>query len=194
MDYWIKVNQLFLWLIARTYLIITFSNTNVQFKSTSLNKQHGYVIASNHQSNLDPFMILGALPLNILMKLAPVKSMSHRNLFEHLPVRVMLRSFGGFPTKEIKGLNYGLPFSFETLIDHGTIAIFPEGTRVKPGEKVEAKRGVAELASQPDTEVILCHLIWNKGKIKRVQITISAPKNFSGQTAQMILDHIYAVA
>jgi 1-acyl-sn-glycerol-3-phosphate acyltransferase len=191
MTYWIKINQLCLWFLTRLYLLITFSKRNVYLQADSLDNNHGYVVAGNHHRYIDPFIMFGAMPFRVIFKLIPVRFMAYRELFEGLPTKILLRATGAFPTKEINGLGYGLPFSTEVLAQNGTIVIFPEGQRVKPGEFIKAKRGVSVLAAEPNVNIIMCRLRWHKGRSPRITITISEPKDCSGWSAQQIMDQIY---
>lgn len=193
MNYWVRTNQLIVWFLLRLYLIITFSKIKVYLHPSSIQKTRGYIVAANHHTNLDPFVLLSAIPLRSLLKLSPLEVMAHRGLFRIIPVRYIMLAWGGFPHQAIANLNYGLPFSSKVLAEKGTIGIFPEGTRVK-GERIEAKRGVGVLASEPDVDVILCHLEWRKNILLGLRVIIAEPKNLAGKSAQEILDQIYLLS
>lgn len=194
MDYWIQCNQFCLWLIARLFILLTFSKRKVYLENAAISGDYGYVVAANHRSKLDPFVIFGAMPIRTYMKLVPVRFMAHREFFQVYPYRVFLQSWGAFPNKELPGFDYGLPLSAKILADKGTIAIHPEGTRVNPGEHIEPKRGVAVMAEEPNVRLILCHVEWRKGIFRRASVTVSEPKDCTGQSAQEIMDRIYAVS
>jgi 1-acyl-sn-glycerol-3-phosphate acyltransferase len=194
MIYWIKTNQVLVWALARIYLFLTFSVRKVRLHDSRISNQYGYIVASNHQSKLDPFIMFGAMPLRTYLKLTPVRFMAHREFFKVPFYRFFLESWGVFPNKEVAGLEYGLPLSAKILANKGTIVIFPEGTRVVNGSYVEPKRGVAVMASEPDVRLILCHIQWRKGIIPRVSVVVSEPRDCSGQSAQLIMDQIYDLA
>ena len=120
--------------------------------------------------------------------------MAHRAFFKVYFYRVFLESWGAFPNKELEGFGYGLPLSAKILANKGTISIHPEGTRVKPGEHVEAKRGVAVMASEPNVRLILCHIEWSGKIFRRVSVAVSEPLDCSGKSAEQIMAQIYSLA
>jgi 1-acyl-sn-glycerol-3-phosphate acyltransferase len=194
MRYWIKCNQLALWFVARAFLLITFSKRKVYLQTTSIQDDFGYVVVANHQSKLDPLVIFGALPLRTFYKLAPIRFMAHREFFEVYVYRIFLQMWGAFPNKEIRNFEYGLPLSAKILARFGTVSIYPEGTRLKAGQRVEPRRGVAVLAAEPHSRLIVCRVQWQKGWIGKVSVVISEPVDCSGQSAQRIMDRVYKLS
>lgn len=190
----IKINQLFCYPLAIFFLLLTRSQKKIYINRRSIDTtKYGYVIAANHKHRLDAFVIAACLPLGVILRLTPIYFMAYWQFFRPRLFRAVLTSLGAFPTREVAGLDYGLPFSIKTLADHGTIFIFPEGKRVRD-EPVQAHRGVSVMASQPNVRVILCHLIWRKPKILGVKVLISEPRDYSEASAQEILDDIYSLA
>lgn len=194
MDYWIQFNQCCLWAISRLFIILTFSRRKVYLQSTALSKQYGYVVAANHQTRLDPFVIFGSMSLRSYLKLTPVRFMAYRAFFQVYLYRIFMQSWGAFPNKEVLDLDYGLPLSTRILADKGTIVIHPEGMRVKPGQQVEPKRGVAVMAAEPDVRLILCKIVWHEGILPRVSVIISEPRDCTNLTPQQIMDQIYSLS
>jgi 1-acyl-sn-glycerol-3-phosphate acyltransferase len=194
MRYLILFNQTCIWIIARIFLLVSFSERKVYFQESLINDESGYVVAANHQSKLDPVVVFGAMPFRVFLRLAPVRFMAHREFFAVAFYRLFLEMWGAYPNKEIGNIEYGLSYSSKILADKGTINIFPEGTRVKIAGSVEPKRGVSVLASEPNTKLILCRINWHFNVFPHVSIIISAPKDCSGQTAQEIMDQIYTLA
>lgn len=118
--------------------------------------------------------------------------MAYWQFFRSRLFRFVLRSLGAFPTREVAGLDYGLPFSIKTLVEHGTIFIFPEGKRVKD-QPVQAHNGVSVMANEPGVRVILCHLTWRQPKWFGVKVVVSEPRDYHNASAQQILEDIYAL-
>ena len=193
MDYIVKFTQLLIWIIIRCMLTITFSKRIVHLKAASLNPNKGYILVSNHQNMLDPYIICATPSLRSELKLSPIRCIGYVGLFRNPLLRWFMCACGSFPTKPIAGLGYGLPFSIDVLSRHGTVGIFPEGKRVYGNERVEAKRGVGVLANEPDVLCILCHIRWRKRIIPGLTITMSEPIDCAGLTAQDIMDRIYAL-
>jgi 1-acyl-sn-glycerol-3-phosphate acyltransferase len=194
MDYWIQINQCCLWIISRLFIILTFSRRKVYLQSADLTKHYGYVVAANHQSRLDPFVIFGSMSLRSYLKLTPVRFMAYREFFRVYLYRIFLQSWGAFPNKELNDLDYGLPLSTKILANKGTIVIHPEGMRVRPDQRVEPKRGVAVMAAEPDVRLILCRVLWHTGIFPRVSVIISEPRDCTNLTSQQIMDQIYSLS
>jgi 1-acyl-sn-glycerol-3-phosphate acyltransferase/cytidylate kinase len=188
----IKINQLSCYLPAILFLLFTRSQKRVYLNPRLIDTQHGYVIAANHRHRLDAFVIAACLPLRAITKLSPIYFMAYWQFFRPRLFRFVLKSLGAFPTREVGGLDYGLPFSIKTLAEHGTIFIFPEGKRVKD-QPVQAHNGVSVMANEPDVRVILCHLTWRQPKIFGVKVVVSEPRDYHNASAQQILDDIYAL-
>lgn len=184
----LRTYQEFLWILLRLYLILSGSSTRGQVR---LKPGFGYILAANHRSQLDPFFISAALPLPVYHHLSPVRFMAYRNLFKNIFLRFLLRMSGAFPTKPIHNLPYGLEYSTRVLENGGTICIFPEGKRARPGS-VEPRRGVAELAKIDKVELIPVWLEWERGLIlRKVHIVIGKPQRVSGLNPSQIMQIIY---
>ncbi len=110
--------------------------------------KRGMIIAANHTSNLDPFM-LGLASKRELFFPAKVELFQISKSFAWL-----LKSFNAFPLhRGIMDLEILKRFIY--LLKRGqTVAIFPEGTRSKSGEFLPFKPGVAFLAIATHTPVV----------------------------------------
>lgn len=172
-------------------MFVTRSKYKAILKLNDIPKEAGVILAANHQSQLDPFVLGSTMPFNVNWRFMPVRFMAYRELFGNLFLRGFLRSFGAFPTKEIRNLPYGLPYSIETLKNGGTVCIFPEGKRTAPGQ-TEPKRGVSELAKIENTVLIPIRLEWRKSWIlKKVYVCVGKPIDARILTPEQIMRHIY---
>ncbi len=122
------------------------------------------IICCNHYSNYDPFaaaIYLDRLPRYI----------GKKELFENKILAYLLNEVRVFPldrkaAMDMKAVKTGL----KVLKDGEILGIFAEGTRVKEGEHVDAKGGVALFAMKGNANVIPCAI---SGKYKfRNKITV----------------------
>lgn len=122
------------------------------------------IICANHYSNYDPFaaaIFLDRLPRYI----------GKKELFENKILAYLLKEVRVFPldrkaAMDMKAVKTGL----KVLKDGEILGIFAEGTRVKEGEHVDAKGGVALFAMKGNANVIPCAI---SGKYKfRNKITV----------------------
>lgn len=152
-----------------------------------------FVMAANHQSGLDPFMITASFRLRDIARLLPFRYMTAN---QHLYGRYgwLLRPLGGFPAYSHPRYLSGLSRAEYVLNKTHTICIFPEGRRSLSGE-AKAKPGVSLLARNTKTYIIPLHIQWTKRSSwsRRVSITIGRPFRASDLSSQQILDRIYTL-
>lgn len=184
-----RLYQEFLWVLLRVYLLL--SGSTASGGKMRLEPGKSYILAANHRSQLDPFLVCAALPLPVYHRLAPVRFMTYYAYFKPLIYRFLLRVGGSFPTKPFRNLPYGLDFSIKVLERGGTVLIFPEGQRTLPGA-VRIRSGVAVLAQIKNTEVIPVWLEWKKGWIfRKVHIVYGTPQPAANLSATQIMQVIY---
>ncbi|MBU3934212.1 MAG: 1-acyl-sn-glycerol-3-phosphate acyltransferase [Candidatus Omnitrophica bacterium] len=108
----------------------------------NLPKEGGFILAANHASSLDPFMVIAAIPRYIRWVV----------IYEYYDLwylRGLLRRMGFIRVEN------SLPReAFRTLLQRGIVGLFPEGRRSWDGRIGEAKRGVAALARRMSSPVI----------------------------------------
>jgi 1-acyl-sn-glycerol-3-phosphate acyltransferase len=151
-----------------------------------------FVVAANHQSRLDPFVITGALGLRHARRLWTYRYITGNAYLYSPKFAWLLWPLGGFPAYPTKREGYGLEQAKKILNSGQTVCIFPEGRRSKPHE-FEAKRGVSVLADMPKTYVIPIHLQWRL-KPRGVTVTIGNAYNAASQSPDSILKTIYDLA
>ena len=103
-------------------------------------KEGGVIVAANHESMLDMFMIGYRLPRYI-------KWMAKEELFKNKLVAKFITACGAYPvrrsTKDISAART----TFDMLEKGEAVGIFPQGTRSKgKGRALKAKHGVAKFA------------------------------------------------
>jgi glycerol-3-phosphate dehydrogenase (NAD(P)+) len=109
--------------------------------------RHGpLLLASNHRSFLDPFLI-GTLVRR------PVYYMAKRELFEKRWQAWLLNGLGAFPVDRGAGDTEAMDTARAILQRGDCVVLFPEGTRVRPGPLGSPRRGVGRLVLQTGAPV-----------------------------------------
>lgn len=142
------VNPLVYW-ISRAFLQPFF---HLYFRYQRVGREHipaegPVIIASNHRSFLDPFVI-GT------MARRPMYYVAKSELFRHRWQAWILNSLGAFPV--VRGTGDGdMIDTAKAILARGDIVLmFPEGTRVRPGSLGKPRRGVGRLALETGVPVV----------------------------------------
>jgi glycerol-3-phosphate dehydrogenase (NAD(P)+) len=142
------VNPLLYWL-ARAVLLPFFL---LYFRLERIGRAHvpksgPVLLAANHRSFLDPFVI-GALTRR------PIYYMAKRELFERRWQAWLLSGLGAFPVDRGAGDEHAMVTARAILERGECVVVFPEGTRVRPGPLGQPHRGVGRLALQTGARVV----------------------------------------
>ncbi|MGH2964281.1 MAG: 1-acyl-sn-glycerol-3-phosphate acyltransferase [Solirubrobacterales bacterium] len=108
----------------------------------------GLIVASNHRSFLDPFVIGVTLPWR-----RPMQYVAKVELFERRWRGWILSRVGAFPIRRGQSDDTAMETARIVLERGGTVCIFPEGTRIRSGSLATPKRGVGRLALETGAAV-----------------------------------------
>ncbi|HET9162388.1 MAG TPA: 1-acyl-sn-glycerol-3-phosphate acyltransferase [Solirubrobacterales bacterium] len=140
-----------LYLLARVFMTPFFL---VYFRLGRTGREHGRVgggliVAANHRSFLDPFVIGAALPWR-----RPMNYVAKIELFERRWQGWLLSRLGAFPIRRGESDEMAMETARLAVERGGTVCIFPEGTRIRSGTLASPKRGVGRLALQTGAPVL----------------------------------------
>ncbi len=129
----------------------------VYFRMQRIGREHiptsgPLIIASNHRSFLDPFVIG-------MMLRRPAYFVAKTELFHNRFVAWLLSSLGAFPLERGRGDSDAMTTARSILERGDVVVIFPEGTRTRPGALGAPKRGVGRLALETGAPIVPIALI-----------------------------------
>lgn len=141
------VNPLVYWTL-RSLLVPTFL---LYLRMRRVGREHlpkhgPLLLAANHRSFLDPFVI-GTLVRR------PVYYMAKRELFEKRWQAWLLNALGAFPVDRGHGDAAAMDTARAILQRGDCVVVFPEGTRVRRGPLGSPRRGVGRLALETGVPV-----------------------------------------
>jgi 1-acyl-sn-glycerol-3-phosphate acyltransferase len=144
------VNKL-VYLIVRALFLPCFF---VWFRLDRQGREHakmkgGLVVASNHRSFLDPFVIGALLPWR-----RQIQFVAKVELFEKRWQGWVLNRLGAFPIRRGQSDETAMQTAALAVERGGTVVIFPEGTRIRQGSLARPKRGVGRLALETGAPVL----------------------------------------
>jgi glycerol-3-phosphate dehydrogenase (NAD(P)+) len=123
----------------------------IYFRVRRLGREHvpdgGVILASNHRSFLDPFVI------GICIR-RPIYFVAKRELFRNPLVGWFLNCMGAFPVRRGQSDEESMRTSLQLLARGEAVVVFPEGTRIVNGSLGRPKRGVGRLALQSGAPVV----------------------------------------
>jgi 1-acyl-sn-glycerol-3-phosphate acyltransferase len=118
----------------------------------------GLIVAANHRSFLDPFVVGACLPFR-----RPMNYVAKVELFQKPLQGWFLSRLGAFPIRRGESDAESMATARMIVERGGTLCIFPEGTRIRSGSLANPKRGVGRLALQTGAPVLPTAVIGTEG-------------------------------
>ncbi len=170
------VNPVLYWVVRALFVPFFL----VYFRMQRVGREHlprsgPLLLASNHRSFLDPFVI-GTLVRR------PVYYMAKRELFEKRWQAWVLNALGAFPVDRGAGDRDAMETARAILARGDCVVVFPEGTRVRPGPLGEPRRGIGRLALETGAPVAPVAVIGSDAvrrgwriRPRKVRLRVGAP-------------------
>lgn len=138
-----------------------------------LDKNTKYIIAANHPTRLDAFIVLAAMPFKEYIKILPVRFITAEKYMNKWYQKLYMVPLGCVST-EIKNKK-PIEYYKELLEDKQTIFIFPRGKLDKKNDLGEAKAGVMVLEKDVEKSMIIPVKI---EKMKNKKLSVEFKKIF----------------
>lgn len=128
------------------------------------------LVCANHTSNFDPVFLAFALGLRIKPAF-----LAKAELFKNPVFGWLLKSFGAIPIERGKADVKAIKSGFRALKNGKKLIMFPEGTRNKNGEDLEAKLGAGMFAAKTGAYVLPVYISPEKRLFHSVRVIIGNP-------------------
>lgn len=133
-------------------------------------KDRPVMLCANHTSGFDPVLICCAFPSEY-----PVRLMAKKQLFSIPFLSWLIRNMGAFPVDRGHSDISAVKNSIGALRDGFSLVIFPEGTRIKDGKRIEPKSGAAMIAIRSGVQMVPVYIKKAKGMFRKTPIVFGEP-------------------
>lgn len=158
------------------------------------------LLCPNHANGFDPAIVAVALPND-----SRISFMAKEELFRHKPIGWFLGKLGAFPVARGGSDLSAMKTAMKALQSGGRLLVFPEGTRVEHKGQVEAKGGVALIASRTGAPIVPVYCGGRKKLFRRTTVVFGQPYTpvFEGRrptadelqrAADDLMDRVYAMS
>ena len=172
-----------MYLLARilmTPFCVVYFRLTQRGAKTPTGSNGGLIVAANHRSFLDPFVIGGALPWR-----RPMNYVAKVELFERRWQAWLLSRLGAFPIRRNDSDEVSMETARLVVERGGTVCIFPEGTRIRRGTLGTPRRGVGRMALETGAQVVPAAVFGSEHvrrgwriRPRRVRVRLGRPMGF----------------
>ena len=106
-----------------------------------------FLLCANHRSFIDPLYLATGCRRQLTF-------MAKDSLFTVPVLGRIIKALGAFPIKRGKGDAAAVMATLKILKRGGATLIFPEGTRIKDGRRVQVNSGIVRLAIQSNVPIV----------------------------------------
>lgn len=131
-----------------------------------------FILAMNHKSNFDPIAAIAACPRQLTF-------MAKEELFKFKPFGSFLKKFGAFPVSRGRGDVGAVKTSFAILKDGKAMLIYPQGHRMKNGERGKAHNGAVMIAHRMKAPIVPLCASGEYKFLHKVILSFGEPIDFS---------------
>ncbi len=128
------------------------------------------VICANHSSAWDPILMVCALASDFSMRI-----MAKEQLFRIPIIGGFIRRMGAFPVDRGNSDIGAIRTSIKSLKEGFSLLIFPEGTRVKNGERITPKGGATMIAIRAGVKMLPVFIGTTKRLFHKIPLVIGKP-------------------
>lgn len=114
-----------------------------------------FLLCSNHRSYKDPVLIAAGCRRDLTF-------MAKEELFKKPGLGWLIKKFGAFPIRRGRGDAAAVMATLKIMKKGEATLIFPEGTRMKKGERKQVNSGIIRLALQSGVPIIPAFVSANK--------------------------------
>ena len=180
-------------------IVFTFVFRIKRVGEENVPKEGPLIVAFNHTSDFDPVIAGITCPRRL-------NFMAKAELFENKLFGGLIKRLGAFPVHRGKGDVGAIKTAFKIIENQGVMLIFPEGGRVKDGQRKSAKPGVAMIAQRCNVPVVPVHIIGEYKWMKKITVCYGEPVSFVNPSeakptqedlqkfADDVLDTIYSLS
>ena len=110
-------------------------------------QEGAFLLCSNHRSFIDPIYIAAGCSRQLTF-------MGKEELFKKPLLGKLIKALGAFPIRRGKGDAAAIMATLKIMKKGGATLIFPEGTRMKKGERKRVNSGIVRLALQCNVSIV----------------------------------------
>ena len=142
-------------------------------------KDGAFILAVNHKSNLDPPMAAACCPRRL-------RFMAKEELFKNPFFGWLIKNLGAFPISRGRGDVAAIKGAFAILKGGDVMLMFPQGHRMKDGERGNAQSGVAMIAHRMEVPIIPLCISGEYKPFRKITVTFGKPIEFSEYYGQKL--------